>query len=243
MLLACDLTEILSLPMSQEVGDPVPGSRALLTPFPDQVLVDDLRLVYSDFDNIYRKHVENKFDSVKGADFKSSKERLLILRHLLVNNQDLDPEKRAELIRALLSDGNIPNVDKKKESGIIAKAWRIISGGQSSAESEQEALKKEMKKIANTLSDSEFLLGLKSIDIKDLQPAIQEAETLAHTFLSSSIDATVKKMTHDVLRMQQDNCVAEIQKEIHAKEARALSDELLRFIRDLNAKSAGRKDS
>jgi hypothetical protein len=220
------------------------------SPFPDQVSVDDLRLVYSGFDRIYQKHVENKFDNIKGSDFKSLKERLLILRHLLVNNQDLDPEKRAELIRALLSDGNIheaqkvlPNADKKKESGIIAKAWRIISGGQSSAESEKEVLKKEMKKIASNLSDSQFLLGLKSIDIEDLQPAIQEAETLAHTSLSSSIDSTVQKLTHDVLRMQQDNCEAEIRKEIHAKEARALNDALLSFIRDLNAKSAGRKAS
>lgn len=213
-------------------------------------MVDDLRLVYSGFDGIYRKHVENKFDSIKGPDFKSLKERLVILRHLLGKNPALDPEKRAEINRALLSEGNIhdahklvPNSDKKKEPGLLAKAWRILSGGQSSAESEEEALKRDMKKIANTLSDSEFLLGLKSIDIEDLQPAIQEAETLAHTSLSSSIDATVKKITHDVLRMQQDSCEAEIRKEIHAKETRALSDALLNFIRDLNAKSAGRKNS
>jgi len=140
----------------------------------------------------------------------------------------------------------LPNSDKKKESGIIAMGWRVykaLSGGQSSTESEEEALKNEMKKIAKTLSDSEFLLGLKSIEIEDLQPTIQEAETLAHTSLSSSIDATVNTMTHAVLQMQQDSCKKEIQKEVQTKEARALSDALVKFIRDLNAKSAGRKDS
>lgn len=229
--------------------------RALLTSLLDQVRVDNLRLVYPTFDSIYRRHVENKFDSVKGPDFKSLKERLLLLRHLLGKNQDLDPEKRAELIRALLSESDLheaqkmlPNSDKKKESGtgIKAKGWRIfqaITGGQSSTESDEEALKKEMRKIASTLSDPEFLLGLKSIDIEDVQPAIQEAETLAHTFLSSLIDTTVKKMTQAVLRMQHDSCEKEIQKENQTKEARALSDALVDLIRDLNARSAGRKNS
>src|ERR1700761_8398756 len=154
--------------------------RALLTSLLDQVRVDNLRLVYPTFDNIYRWHVENKFDNVKGTDFKSLKERLLLLRHLLGKNQDLDPEKRTELIRALLSEGNLheaqkmlPNSEKKQESGtgIVRKGGRFeraITGGQSSTESDEEALKKEMKKIASTLSDPEFLLGLKSIDIEDV---------------------------------------------------------------------------
>ncbi|KAF8262188.1 hypothetical protein EI94DRAFT_720874 [Lactarius quietus] len=220
----------------------------------DQVLVDDLRLLYPGFDSIYRKHTHNKFDNVKANDFKALKERLLLLRHLLGKNKDLGPEKRTELIRALLSEGNLheaqkmlPNSDKKKETGIISAGWRIfkaIAGGQSSTESEEDALKKEMRKIASALSDSEFLAGLKgSIDHEDINSAIDEAETLAHTFLSSSIDTTVKKMTHDVLYMQQDSCEKEIKKETQTKEARVLSDALVEFIRDLNAKSAGRRNS
>ncbi|KAH8989296.1 hypothetical protein EDB92DRAFT_2003843 [Lactarius akahatsu] len=221
----------------------------------DHVQVNDLRLVYPGFDSIYQRHLERKFDNVKGSDFKFLKERLMLVRHLLGKNQDLDPEKRAELIRALISDANlreaqkmlhIGNSDKKKETGVIAMGWRIykaISGGQSSTESEEEALNKEMKKISKTLSDSDFLLGLKSIEIEELRPAIEEAETLAHTSLSSLIDATVNTMTHSVLQMQQDSCRKSIQKEVQTKEARALSSALVDFIRDLNAKSARRKDS
>ena len=181
------------------------------------------------------------------------KERLLLVRHLLGKNQELDPEKRAELIRVLFSEDNLcdaqkilPNFDKKKESGLITKSLRVLQplfGGQSSTESEEESLKKEMKKIANALSDSEFLLGLKSIEIGGLQSAIQEAEMLAHTSLSSSIDVTVKKMTQEVLHMKQDSCKQEIQKEMQMKEARALGNALVYFIRDLNTKSPGREDS
>ncbi|KAH9014400.1 hypothetical protein EDB85DRAFT_2214278 [Lactarius pseudohatsudake] len=176
----------------------------------DHVRVNDLRRVYPGFDSIYQRHLERKFD----------------------NNQDLDPEKRAELVRALISEANLReaqkmlhtgNSDKKKETGVIAIGWRIykaISGGQRN-----------------------FLLGLKSIEIEELRPAIEEAETLAHTSLSSLIDATVNTMTHSVLQMQQDSCRKSIQNEVQTKEARALSSALVDFIRDLNAKSARRKDS
>jgi hypothetical protein len=218
----------------------------------DCVRVDDLRLVYSGFHSIYQRHLEYKFDSIKTADFKSLKERILLVQHLLGKNRDLDPEKRAELVKVLLSEGDlheaqkmIPNSDKEKESGLIAKGLRVLQffSLQSDKDSEEEVLKKEMKKIAKAVSDSQFLLGLKSIETEDMQPAIQEAETLAHTSLSSLIDATVKKMTHAVLHMQQDSCKTEIQKEIRTEEARALKDVLIDFIRDLNTKSAGRTNS
>jgi hypothetical protein len=220
--------------------------------FLDCVRVDDLRLVYSGFHSIYQRHLEYKFDSIKTADFKSLKERILLVQHLLGKNRDLDPEKRAELVKVLLSEGDlheaqkmIPNSDKEKESGLIAKGLRVLQffSLQSDKDSEEEVLKKEMKKIAKAVSDSQFLLGLKSIETEDMQPAIQEAETLAHTSLSSLIDATVKKMTHAVLHMQQDSCKTEIQKEIRTEEARALKDVLIDFIRDLNTKSAGRTNS
>ena len=222
---------------------------ARLTSFLDHVL-DNLRLDYSEFDNIYQRHIKNKFDSVKGPEFKFLKERLLLVRHLLGKDRDLDPEKRAELIQVLLSDDSLheaqkmmPNSEKK---GLLAKALRILMplfNGQSGTESEEELLKKQMKRIASAVSDSEFLLGLKSIEIEGLRPAIQEVEALAFASLLSSIADTVKKITHAVLHMQQDSCIKEIQKKAQTNEARAMSGALLIFIRDLNAKSAGRKKS
>jgi hypothetical protein len=227
--------------------------RALLSFFIDHLRIDNIRLIYPDFDSIYQKHLEKKFSSVKGSDFKFLKERLLLVRHLLAKNQELDPEKRAELIQTLFFEGSLneaqkllPNPDKKKEYGLVTKALRILQplfGGQSSTEPEEESLKKEMKKIATAISDSEFLLGLKSVEIEGLQCATQEAETVAHISLSSSIDYTVTKMTEAVLHMQQDSCKKAIQKEIRTEEARSLKDVLVIFIRDLNTKSAGRTNS
>ena len=221
--------------------------RARLT-FLDHVRVDHLRRVHPGFPGIYQRNLGTKFETIKGSDFKSLKERILFVQHL-GKNRDLDLGKRAEFIKVLLSEGNvhealkmIHNSDKEKESGIVAKGLRFL-GLQSDSESEEEVLKKEMKKIAKAVSDSQFLRGLESLETEDLQPAIQEAEALAHTSLSSSIDATVKKMTHEVLHMQKERCKVETQKEIQAEEARALKDVLVDFIRDLNTKSAGGTNS
>ncbi|KAN0136209.1 hypothetical protein V8E53_006069 [Lactarius tabidus] len=225
----------------------------LFPSFLDHLRIDNIRLLYPRFDGIYQEYLKNKFYSIKGSDFKFLKERLLLVRHLLGKNQELDPEKRAELIQTLFSEDSLneaqkllPNPDKKKDYGLITKSLRILQplfGGQSSMEPEEESLKREMKKIASAISDSEFLLGLESMKIDGLQCAIQGAETLAHASLSSSIDDTVTKLTNAVLHMQQDSCNKEIQKEILTKEARALEKSLVYFIRDLNAKSAGRKKS
>ncbi|KAH8986525.1 hypothetical protein EDB86DRAFT_2809505 [Lactarius hatsudake] len=225
--------------------------RAQLTYFLDHAQIDKLRRLYLGFDTIYRRHFEKKFENVKGSEFKFLKERLMLVRHLLGKNQDLDPENSAELIRTLLSGGNLheaqkmlPISNQKEEPGLIVNALRIIQpffGG--STESEEEALKKEMTKISSAISDSEFLLGLKSIEIEGLQPAMQKIETLAHISLASSIDDIVKKMTHAVLHMQQESCKMEIQKNLQTEQARLLSDALVNFIRDLNSKSAGRKNS
>ena len=226
--------------------------RALLSFFLDHLRIDNIRLIYPDFDSIYQKHLEKKFNSVKGSDFKFLKERLLLVQHLIGKHHELDPEKRVELIQTLFLEGSLnearkllPNTDKKKEYGLMTKSLRILQplfGGQS-MEPEEDSLRREMKKIASAISDSVFLLGLKNLETEDLRPAIQEAETLAYPSLSSSIDDTVTKMTHAVLHMQQDSCKKAIQKEIRTEEARALKGVLVDFIRDLNAKSAGRNKS
>ncbi|KAH9022040.1 hypothetical protein EDB84DRAFT_1678539 [Lactarius hengduanensis] len=232
--LACDLTAILTFPMRPQT----------------HVQIDKLSCVYLGFDTIYRRHLEKKFDSVKGSEFKFLKERLMLVRHLHGKNQDLDPEKRGELIRTLLSEGNLheaqkmlPISNQKKETRSSSEGLRIVQpffGG--GTESEEESVEKEMKKISSAISDSEFLIGLKSVEIGGLQPAMQEVEALAHTSLASSIDDIVKKMTHAVLHMQQESCKMEIQKKIQTKQARVLSDALVNFIRDLNSQVSRTKE-
>jgi hypothetical protein len=100
-----------------------------------------------------------------------------------------------------------------------------------------------MKKIADDISDSDFLLELKSIQDEGLKDPIQEVVAIANTQLSSSIDSMMRKLTHAVLRMQQDECKKNVQLEIESNERQALGSALISFIRDINKYSVGRRTS
>jgi phage terminase large subunit len=135
------------------------------------------------------------------------------------------------------------NSDKNKESGKTSWFSTLTSILPWSKVTDEESLRKEMKKISSGISDSDFLLGLKGIEDEDLKVPIQEAVSLANTQLSSSVDATVKKLTHAVLRMQQDECKKNLQHEVETEQRKVLDSSLLSFIRDINKKSVGRRPS
>ena len=206
--------------------------------------VDDLRRLYRDFNSIYKRHFEDaKFDVVKGHGFKFLKSRLTFICHLLREHRDVSPKKRAELINTLLSEDDLRHAqqvikksEKNKEPGKTSRlSWPKAT--------DEESLRKEMKKIASGISDSDFLLGLKGIEDEDLKDPIQEVVALANTQLSSSVDATVNKLTHTVLRMQQDECKYHIRLEVETERRKVLDSALVDFIRDINKNSVGRRTS
>ena len=90
--------------------------------------IDDLCQMYPNFHGIYRQHVEDaKFHTVERAEFKSLKERLMLVLHVSKIFQELVRRKRTELIQALLSGGNLldalklpPKSDKGRDSGKIS---------------------------------------------------------------------------------------------------------------------------
>jgi hypothetical protein len=210
--------------------------------------VDDLRQLYRDFNWIYKCHVDDaKFDVVKGHEFKSLKERLIAVRHLLEKHPEVGPGKRAELIQAILSEDNLqraqqifPKSDKNNQSGKTSSLWTIFTGFFSgSKETDEESLRTDLKKKTSSVSDSSFLLQLKGVDDKDLETAIQLAVDLACSQLSSSINTAAKKMTHAVLRMQEDECKRSMQREIETEERKELGGKLADFIHAINEVSAG----
>ena len=97
-----------------------------------------------------------------------------------------------------------------------------------------------MKRVANDISDSKFLLELKGVEDEDLKNIIQEVVALTKLQLSLSVDTTVNKLTRAVLKMQQDECNKVIQREIETEQRKVLGGMLLNFIRDINENSAGR---
>ena len=214
--------------------------------------VNDLRQLYRDFNSIYKRHVDDaRFDVVKGHEFKSLKERLIAVRHLLEKHPEVGPGKRAELIQVVLSEDNLqraqqifPKSDKNNQSGKTPSLWSTFTGFFSgSKETDEESLRTDMKKITSSVSDSSFLFQLKGVDDKDLEAAIQVAVDLACSQLSSSIDAAAKKLTHAVLRMQEDECKRSVQRETETEERKELGGKLAEFIHVINDASARRRTS
>src|SRR6266403_2181877 len=190
--------------------------------------VDDLRQVYHGFNDIYELHVRNaKFHAVKGAEYRTLKERLLSVCHLLKKHPDLAPSKRTGLIQAFLAEDD------------IRRAQRLFSKNDKTKESGKTSwLSSPFSKITGLFSGP---TGTQADEVsldKDLETPMRQAVDLACTQLSSSIDASVEKMIHAVLRMQQDGCKASIQHEIEVEERRALRGTLVKFIRYINKTSA-----
>ena len=211
--------------------------------------VDDLRRLYRGFNGIYKRHVDNaRFDVVKGREFKSLKERLIAVRHFLEKHPEVGPGKRTELIQAVLSEDNLQRARQifyKPDSDL--PVWSpftvLFSGSKGSKEKDEESLRTDVKKIISSTSDSIFLLQLEGVDDKDLEVAIQAAMDLACSELTSSIDTVVKKMTHAVSRMQQDESKRFVRREIEAEERKVLGGKLVDFIQVINKASDGRRTS
>lgn len=215
---------------------------------PEPTRVGSLRLQYNEFNGIYKRHVDDaKFGVVKGPEYQSLKERLIAVRYLLEKYPELAPEKRKELIQAVLSEDNLqraqqvfPKPDQSGKTSLFSKLTGFFSG---SKETDEESLRKELRKIKSGTSDSGFLLQLKGVDDKELEAPIQAVMNLACGQLISSIDTAVKKMTHAVLRMQQDECKRSMQREIEAEKRKELRGIFVDFIQVINKVSAGRRTS
>jgi len=211
--------------------------------------LDSLRQSIPTFDNIYQGHLQSaKFDVVKAANFKSLKGRLIFVHRLLKERQELASETRADLIQALFS-GDLrrakqisSNSDKPQGAGKGSLFKFLPVTGLVSKGIQKYSLQREMKELAEGVSDSDFLLNIKGISDEDLRIPIQEAEELAHTQLSSSIDTTVGKVTRAMLA-QQAAYKQSIRREVEANERKALSRILVNFIQDINKCSVGQSDS
>lgn len=194
---------------------------------------------------IYKRHVDDaRFDVVKGHEFKSLKERLVTVRHLLEKYPPVGPGERTRLIQAVISEDTFqlfPPSDENNRSG--KTWWSKLKGYLWSNETDGESLRADVKKKTSSISDPIFLLQLKGVDDKELEAPIKDAVDLACIQLSSSIDATVKKMTQAVLRVQQDECKRLVRRDIETEERKVLDGKLADFIQAINQVFHGRRPS
>ncbi|KAH8986573.1 hypothetical protein EDB86DRAFT_2954862 [Lactarius hatsudake] len=215
----------------------------------NSVHLSDIRLFYPAFESIFQKHVKNaKFDGVlkKSLDFKALELDVLSLWHLQEKHGHLRPETRSALVQALLIEHDYQRAlgllevahGSANGSSVIPCSVSSLSGSRGA-----ESFKNQMTTAAANLPDSRFLERLESAQDEDLRSVVRSAKTLAQRELSYSIDAVVDEMTHAVLMMQQELCRINIQVQVEKEERKALDDALVKFVREINERSAGRGNS
>jgi hypothetical protein len=184
--------------------------------------------------------------SKRSQEFKALKLGVISLWSIEEKHGRLRPAARPALVQALLVDHNIQLAWQLVEgmeqntngSNMVTRIVSYWSGSRG-----EENFRTQMKTAAANLPDSQFLQRLESTDDKDLRSTVQNAKALAHKELSRSIDTAVNNMTHAVLAMQQDNCKMAVHVEVDNEEKKALNNSLLEFIREINKKSAGQRNS
>jgi hypothetical protein len=200
--------------------------------------LSNIRALYPTFENIYERHVKGaKFDGtpMKSRSFRDLKLGVVSLFHILDEHKRLRPETRSALFQALVVEH-----DFQQALNLLPRRSSILTRWLSSFWSdtgEDESFKYEMKRSAAQISDSQFLQALESIYDEDLRSVTQKAKALAKKELSSSIDAVVKTMTHDVLTMQQELCGRQAQLLVESEEREVLKSALVDFIREINKAS------
>ena len=201
--------------------------------------------LYPTLNNIFETRVKDaKFDRVpiKARNFRDLKLGVISLLRILDKYERLRRETRLALFQALVVEHNF-----QQAFNLLPKKYNLLTRWVSTSfwadTREVESFRSEMRTFAAQLSDSQFLQDLESTEDENLRPVAQEAKVLAQRELSSSIDAVVKTLTHDVLTMQQDLCARQAQLQLENEEREVLKTALAEFVREINKKSTQGKSS
>jgi hypothetical protein len=177
--------------------------------------------------------------------FTAWKLRLISIRSLLERHRLLHPEMRSDLIQKILFEGNfwhaqqiLTKLEDKKLPNVGTRGTGARFHGPIGSE---DTLKREMKRLSASVSDSQFLLDIKKIGDKDMRTVIEQVESLVYEQLGHSIDKAVEAMTRVVLDMQKKRCRKSVQQKIESEEKKLLKSALIEFIRDTNALSVDRR--
>jgi hypothetical protein len=201
---------------------------------------------------------------IRAPEFQFKKERILILHHLLTNISTLDSDQIKSLADAVLNrrdmraipdllkssvkgdktgaSGGLINSAKERLKNSIgmgeegsSSSWRIVAwGSKSSKHTKEEALWRGANTFASSVSDSEFLMRLKT-DVLDecLRDATAEAEETAPACLATMAESLVSSIGEQILSMQKGECDKQIQREVGSAEQRGLRILRSDFVRQI----------
>jgi len=177
-----------------------------------------------------------------------------MLHYLLMNTNGLNRDQTQSLADAVLIRRDrraildllksFVNAGKSGAgSGIVNSAKELFSSGsrrivewsgRGTKPTKEDALWRGANNLAASVSDSDFLMQLKTADLHEcLRDATAEAEESAYTCLTTVVESLVSGIGQQILSTQKEECDKQIQREVGSAEERELGILRSDFVRQI----------
>lgn len=184
-------------------------------------------------------------DLEKASEFQFKKKRMIFLQ-LLDNGPHATKGLTADLARSV-REAALGQTDEK---GILAilekfskedKGVRIRIPSFLKSSSGEEGLWESAKNRASSISNSQFLLELKTIpDDQYLHDVAIDVEKTAYDILTKHVDNSVSSICRQILLTQKQESDKQVQKEAESKEAQQVQAQWSKFVRQVKRISTQR---
>lgn len=215
-------------------------------------------MLYPKIGDLLRKTIDDaKLDNIKSREFKSNKERLVMIYFLLNQRKDLDQTKRQELIQSILvkydmqSARNIlagPSKDdfKQTKSNTLWLPIIVLRDMLFNEDVSPPNLFQEARDIAAHMSDPDFLMDLKkslSLDDETFKTTVANTEAMAQSYFEVTISNLLNKLLPRARHIQQEECIKQVQRELSSQAKKDIEGFRMEFIREIEEGSESESKS
>ena len=221
----------------QQVKPDSPTLSAILTR--SEATLQDLFSIYPKAASTFRGSIRaaSLDKGIKGADFQSKKERMLILHYLFENYKGLNAKQTRSL-----SDAVLVSRDKQKALLLLKSfskeesrsLFSVILGGKRATLSKEEAMWRNAHNYASSISDVRFLSYLTAIPTTSfMHDAAIQCEGSAYNCLTTQLESMVSGISQQILSIQKDGCDTQVQREVKSEEEKELKVSRAMFVQQV----------
>jgi hypothetical protein len=188
----------------------------------------------------------NMDNGIKGPEFHSKKERLLILLHLLEKYPNLNRQQTVSLRDAVLNNRDNQKAMKLLKSWAKGKiSWKsVFWRGEKVVLPNEEAMWRDANEYATSLSDSSFLAYVQTFPSDNFfHDAAVDCEKAAYTCLRTLLGSLVSKISDKIFSIQEEERNTRVSHEVKDDEEKELKASRIEFFRKIEELSRERSKS
>jgi hypothetical protein len=214
-------------------------------------LFSGLTALYPNIGELFQKTIHDaKLDSIKTREFKSRKDRLIMIRFLFDQLKALDLAKRRELIQLVIVKDDLQGVRRvidgsgEEDAGVVmSKVIWVHTTVRNllidATESHAQKLIKQGRDSASRMTDPEFLLYLRDIPDEDetLKTAVTSIKNIIQSHFTAIIPKLLKSLVHKAAHLQQEDIKKQIRREASSEAHKDASRFRTEFICEIEKHS------